>query len=475
MSASPYKRLDWPLICCYLFLLLFGWLNVYSALRVEDHSIFDLSQRYGMHLVWIGISIFTAITILFVIPHKFYEVFSNWMYILMLGLLLATIFIGVEVKGSRSWLAIGSFRLQPAEFSKITTSLAIASLIGKYGFRFSNVKNLVKAFLVLGLPMLLILAEKETGSMLVYLGFVLVFFCEGMSGWPLVLGLLAILLFILTLVASPFVSILTATGIAVVYYFNTKRKGKIWMAVPLILITTLAFAPKLYENEAIAAKIPFPVEICAAILIVAVALFFLIRSLIKKSHDSSLRFSMICLICAIGFIFSVQFIFDSVLQPHQQARIESLLGIKDDPMGVGYNVHQSKIAIGSGGFSGKGFMHGTQTRFEFVPEQGTDFIFCTVGEEWGLIGTLGVLGVYLFMILRIFRLSSENTEAFSRIYGYCVASCLFMHVMINVSMTIGLMPVIGIPLPFMSYGGSSLLAFSILLFIFVRLDLERKK
>ena len=472
-SGSLYSKLDWKLIIYYLVLVIFGWLNIYSSVHAENSVLFDFSERSGMHFIWMCISIAIAAAIIFLIPSKIYQVFSWWLYIFMIALLLLVLAVGIDIKGSRSWISLGSFTFQPAEFSKITTSIALAALMGKYGFQFSRFNCWVKACATIGLPMLLILLEKETGSMLVYLGFLLVFYLDGMSGWILLGGLFAILEFILCLVFSPFVALLVLTCCFLLLYFINARK-----IVPGILITAaaavlLSFLPKLLLTDALITKNLFPAEIWLAIIGTGTCLTIFVRNLIVRYKDSFLRNLLICYILFTGFIFSVQFIFENVLQDHQRARIEVLLGMKDDPKGVGYNVHQSLIAIGSGGLFGKGYMQGTQTRFDFVPEQTTDFIFCTIGEEWGFVGCLAVLILYFLLLMRIFNKAGQSGDAFTRIYGYCVASCLLMHILINVGMTIGLMPVIGIPLPFLSYGGSSLLAFTILLFIFIRLDLDQ--
>ena len=473
MGTSIYHKLDWRLIIYYLILVVFGWLNIFSSVHAENSVLFDFSQRYGMHFIWMCISIGLAAAIIFIIPSKIYNATAWILYAMMILLLLATIAIGVEIKGSRSWISLAGFQFQPAEFSKITTSLALAALMGKYGFVFKRTDCWVKAFATIGLPMLLILLEKETGSMLVYIGFLLVFFIEGMSGWFLLAGLFAILEFILGLVFSPFVAMLVLTGCFLMIYFVKQRQTVLGAIVTVLVITLLAFLPKILMVDAIVTKNPFPAAVWVAIVGCVLALFFLVKDLVLRYKNQFLHFLLLSYILFTGFIFSVQFIFNNVLQDHQRARIEVLLGMKDDPKGVGYNVHQSLIAIGSGGMFGKGFMQGTQTRFDFVPEQTTDFIFCTIGEEWGFVGSLAVLVLYFLLLMRILNKAEQNSDAFTRIYGYCVASCLLMHILINICMTIGLMPVIGIPLPFLSYGGSSLVAFTILLFIFIRLDLDQ--
>jgi rod shape determining protein RodA len=515
VGRSIYRKLDWTIITCYIVLVLFGWINIYSSLYQEGASIFDFSMEYGKQIIWIGSSVVLALLILFALPPKIYIGFAWWLYALMAVLLVAVIFIGANVKGSHSWLQIGSMRVQPAEFSKITTSLALAHLMSsKFDFNFKNKSDALKAFLVLLLPMITIILERETGTALVYLGYLLMFYREGMSGWILILGLSVIGIFIMTLIFSPYISILIVVGLVTVLASLVARKKWV-MAVIVPIVVLLGFIPSLISGTAsaekptteivsveidaedsveestsitdfekvsaknesprtVALKIffsKFPVEIWLVFLLAPFILGFLIHSLIKR--QTILRNAMLSMILGICLVFSVDFVFDKVLKDYQRGRIEVLLGMKEDPMGDGYNVHQSMIAIGSGGFFGKGFLRGTQTRFDFVPEQTTDFIFCTIGEEWGFAGSLAVLAVFLVLLIRLINSAEKQRDRFIRIYGYCVASILLMHILINVGMTIGLMPVIGIPLPFVSYGGSSLWGFTILLFIYVRLDLER--
>lgn len=455
MSGFSYKKLDWILISLYLVLVIFGWMNIYSSSHQDDVSFFSLSTKYMMHLIWIATAFFLAAIILFSIPSNIYTSIALPLYILFTLLLIAVAFVGVEINGSKSWFALGPFRLQPAEFSKLSTSLLIASLLGHYDFSFTKPKCIASAVAVILLPILFILMEKETGSALVYLGFLLVFFREGMNGWILIFGLLSILLFIVTLVASPTVAVTVLAGIIFIHTILYYRKRWLWAAIGTATVTALAFI----SDTAITLTIPAAL---AASLILAFK---------KKKMGRNLLWGYVCGVC---LIMSVQFIYSKVLQDHQRARIEVLLGIRDDPRGVGYNVHQSLIAIGSGGLVGKGYMNGTQTHYDFVPEQSTDFIFCTVGEEWGFVGSVAVLACYLALILHLMNSAEKHNDRFTRIYGYCTASCLLMHVMINVNMTIGLMPVIGIPLPFLSYGGSSLWAFTILLFIYIKLDYDHK-
>jgi rod shape determining protein RodA len=467
-----YGKLDWPLIFISFTLMMIGWISVFASVYDEDHArIFDLSQRYGMQFVWIVTSLVIAYLILFVINPKSYHVIAWLLYAGTILMLIAVIFMGVEVNGSKSWFMVGPFRLQPAEFSKITSALALAALLSKHNFKLGSLSSYIKVGALLLAPMMLIIMEKETGSALVYLAFFFVLFREGMSGMILAIGLLAILLFILTLTFSPFIGLLVLVVIlSIVETINSKKviTNVMFMAV---FFPALYFSPKLAELPMLSRFANVPAETWMFILIIPLIVYQLFRAIKKKI--AYLWYLLMCFAGSVALIYSVEFIFNNVLQEHQRVRIENLLGIENDLQGWGYNVHQSKIAIGSGGFMGKGFLQGTQTKFDFVPEQSTDFIFCTIGEEWGFVGSLFVIVLFVYMIIRILNLADKQRDSFARIYGYSVASILFFHFFINIGMTIGLTPVIGIPLPFISYGGSSLWAFTILLFIFIRLELER--
>jgi rod shape determining protein RodA len=473
MPETLYKKIDWVIAGIWLLLVIFGWMNIYASSVAEEGFVFSIKQKYVMDLIWIATALTLAFLILFVIPSSLYPTISWPFYGLMVLLLVAVAFVGVEVNGSKSWFAIGPFRLQPAEFSKIATSLLLAQLMSKYGFSFSKFRDALRIAVVLALPILAILLEKETGSALVYLGFLLVCYREGMTGWILIIGLLAILFFILTLVFSPFIAELVLLALTIVAYGFYVRKPLQYGIITALAVTLLAFLPRLLQWDALAPLNRFDPATWLALLTGTAALVLALVFWFRRHRQ--LRNLMLGFLLGLLVIFSVEMVFNKVLKDHQRARIEVLLGIKEDPMGVGYNVHQSLVAIGSGGLTGKGFLGGTQTRFDFVPEQSTDFIFCTIGEEWGLIGTLAVLAAYLTLILRLISSAEKQRDSYVRIYGWCVAACLLMHVLINICMTIGLMPVIGIPLPMLSYGGSSLWAFTILLFIYLRLDLDQKK
>ena len=424
-TRSLRDSVDWKLVICYLLLVFIGWVNIYAAVHSsEPSSIFDWSCRSGKQAVWILTAFLLDILILFAINPRMWEVISTPAYLAVVVLLVAVIFLGVEVKGSRSWFALGPVRFQPAEISKITTALLLSMVMSKSTFKIYDRRGFLTVAAIIGLPMLAILCESETGSALVYVGFIFALYREGLSGWYIVFGIIAVVLFVLTLVTSWWVSLILLGLLCLGWMANVLRST--------------------YKED-------------------------------RAIRRTALRRTILSFLAGVVMIFATDFIFNNVLQDHQRKRIEVLLGMKEDPAGVGYNVRQSMIAIGSGGFAGKGFLHGTQTTYGFVPEQSTDFIFCTIGEEWGFIGCFTVILLYVLMITWIIKDAEKSRENFTRIYGYCLASCLFMHLFINIGMTIGLMPVIGIPLPLLSYGGSSLWAFSVMIFIFIALDHQEKK
>lgn len=393
--------------------MLIGWVSIYAAVYQEEHSsIFDISQNYGKQLLWIVTALLIAGTVL-LIDIKFFPAFAYIIYIAVILSLIAVLFKGSVVAGSKSWFQIGNFALQPAEFAKYATCLVIARAMSSPSFQMKTLKGKLIVFGLIGIPTLLILLQNDTGSALVFTAFVIVFYREGLPGAVLFIG----------------------------------------GAIAALTIVTLLFG-----------EIP--------VLIALVVLTLISILLIKKSMTNILKVLAI-LILAAAFVHTVEYSFENFLQPHQKARINVLLGKEIDLRGVGYNLHQSKIAIGSGGLTGKGFLQGTQTKFSFVPEQSTDFIFCTVGEEWGFVGSLVVIGLYLILLIRLIKLAERQRSDFSRIFGYGVASIMFFHFAVNIGMTIGLVPVIGIPLPFVSYGGSSMWAFTLMLFTFIKQDAGR--
>jgi rod shape determining protein RodA len=407
------QNIDWVLVLLYLVLVAMGWFNIYAAVYNDEHqSIFDTTQSYGMQLVWIVSSLVIGFMIL-VIDGEFFPKFAYVLYGAFIVLLLVVIVAGVEVKGSRSWIGVGSFRIQPAEFAKFATNLALAKFLSNINVKFELLSTKLKAAAIFIIPALIIILQNETGSALVYGSFILVLYREGLSGNILLIGVGMVVLFIAALLVDE------------------------W-----ILLTILG--------------------------VLAVGSFLFIRF-----RRSNILAVLGLLIGASAYVHSVDYTFTNILEPHQKKRINVLLGKEIDPKGAGYNVNQSMIAIGSGGLLGKGYLNGTQTKYNYVPEQSTDFIFCTVGEEWGFLGSIIVLGLFVILLLRVIFLAERQRSPFTRIYGYGLASIIFLHVAINIGMTVGLAPVVGIPLPFFSYGGSSLWSFTVLTFIFIRLDAYR--
>jgi rod shape determining protein RodA len=414
---SIIGKIDWVTVLLYLALVMIGWFSIFSARYNEAHpSIFDLTQVYGKQLLWIGGALLVGFIIL-LIDAKFFNVFSLWIYIFFLFCLFAVLVYGTATKGATSWIDLGGgVKFQPSEFAKMATALAVAGYLDRLDVDLQKRKDQIVTAALILIPMALVLLQNDTGSAIVFVSFIFVLYREGFpgAGWVMVAGVTAILLFVFTLVWSQKVMYIILGVLLVLtltYYLITRKRG----IVKMLGVFAVAFM----------------------------------------------------------FVFSVDYAFNKVLQEHQKNRILVLLGQLDDPKGVGYNVHQSKIAIGSGGFAGKGFLEGTQTKYDFVPEQHTDFIFCTIGEEGGFLGTCLVVLLYVALLVRIIVLAERQRSTFSRVYGYAIAGILFVHVAINIGMTIGLVPVIGIPLPFLSYGGSSMLAFTMMLAIFVKQDANR--
>lgn len=462
-----WANIDWITVGLYLLLILMGWLNIYAAVYDAGHqSIFDISQRYGKQLIWIGAALLIALVIM-VIETNFYVFFSYIFYGAMILLLLLVLVVAKEINGARSWLSIGGLRLQPSEFAKFATALALARYMSTFDFSMKNIKSLFMLALVIFLPAALIVLQNDTGSALVYFSFVLVLFREGLSGLFLFLGTLIAVLFVLALIMANFTLILVLLIAALVMFLVLNPKISQFVRVSFFLLVPVALA--VLVNLMLGNKFEWADIILAGSLLGAViTLVYAIRARIRNYIIIAVFF-----MGAVLFTLSVDYGFNNLLEPHQQVRINELLGIESNPYGAGYHVNQSKIAIGSGGMWGKGYLNGTQTKFNFVPEQDTDFIFCTVGEEWGFAGTFVVIGLFLALFIRLVWLAERQRSVFSRIYGYSVAVILFFHFAVNIGMTIGIMPVIGIPLPFFSYGGSSLWSFTILLFIFIRLDASR--
>ena len=414
-NGNILTNLDWVTVFMFLALAIFGWMNIYGAsYNFDQTSIFDFSNRAGKQFVWIMSALLMG-SIILLIDYKTYDVLAYFLYFIMVGVLVITPVLAHNVKGSYSWINIGPISIQPAEFAKCITALALAKYMGRYEYKLQSWRDLIMPLIIIGVPMLIIMIwQRETGSALVFAAFLLVFYRQGMSGWVLLTGVLAIVIFILVIrfsIVPAIILLAIVFGLLIWRTWKTKRYYK-W----LLLLAFLLF---------------------------------------------------------IGYAAACNFAFKKVLQPHQRERIEVLLGMKDDPAGAGYNVAQSHIAIGSGQLFGKGYLNGTQTKLRFVPEQDTDFIFCTVGEEWGFTGSAAVLILYLIFILRLIAIAERQRDTFSQIYCYSVACIFLIHLTINIGMVLGLLPVIGIPLPFFSYGGSSMWGFTLLLFILLRLDASR--
>lgn len=412
-TKNIYGKIDWTTVWIYIILVLMGWVSVYSSVYDETHSsILDISQRYGKQMIWILAGGVIAFVIMLT-DAKVFNAFAYIIYGISILSLITVLLIGTEISGSKSWFQIGSVAIQPAEFAKFATCLALARYLSSYATDMNVLQTKIVATALIFTPALLVFLQNDTGSAVVYIALILVLYREGLSGYFLISGVIIVVLFVMTLLINQYIMTGILSVLAVLLYYYNKLLRKRWWII-------------------------------------------------------------VCMwLASVVMVFAVDYVFDNFLEEHQKTRINVLLGKESDPKGAGYNVNQSKIAIGSGGLIGKGFLQGTQTKYNFVPEQSTDFIFCTVGEEWGFLGSTVVIGLFVYLLFRLVRMAERQRSDFSRIYGYGVISILFFHFVVNIGMTIGLVPVIGIPLPYFSYGGSSLWAFTILLFIFIKLDANR--
>ena len=477
-NGSLVKSVDWLTICIYLALIVLGWISVCGAsYDFGDVNLISFETRAGKQLLWMGCSLGLGF-ILLMLEDKLFDWFAYLFYIAMMILLLITPFIAEETKGSLSWIKFGPVSLQPAEFAKFATALAVAKLMNVYGFTMERLKYSLPAVAMVLLPMVLIIFQKETGSALVFLAFFLMLYREGMPGSILFTGICAVVYFVVgirfghemmpdeyTSKGEYFVLLLvTIFSASLVHVYCKKREVVRNILLYGVGSSVLALLFSLFV-------MPFNVIWFMLIESVVLAVYLIYYSIQKRVI--SYFYIALFAIASVGFLYSAGYVFDHILKPHQQVRIEVVLGMKEDLAGAGYNVNQSKIAIGSGGLTGKGFLNGTQTKLKYVPEQDTDFIFCTVGEEQGFVGAALVLLLFMALILRLISLAERQHTRFGRVYGYSVMSIIFFHLFVNVGMVLGLTPVIGIPLPFFSYGGSSLWGFTILLFVFLRIDASR--
>lgn len=479
-KVSVFRSLDWVTVFIYVALLAFGWISVCGASYDFDQGgdFFSFSTRSGMQIVWMGTSLGIGLLLL-TLSDRHYDTFAYLVYLLLLVLLAITPLLARDIKGSHSWIKIGSFSFQAAEFAKFATALAVAKFMSVYGYNINRWRDFLITLGMVLLPMLLIILQRETGSALVYLSFFLMFYREGMPGSVLFAGISAVVYFVVgvrfeheMLGAMP----VSVGKFAVLFLIQLFLVGMVWvycngvkhLKVMGVAVALFTFLPLLFSLYVIPFDITW-VQLAGCLFLVGYLCYAALRERLSRYFYIAL-FGL----GSLFFFYSVDVVLNKVLEQHQRDRIQVLLGLKDDPKGKGYNVIQAKIAIGSGGLEGKGFLNGTQTKLKYVPEQDTDFIFCTVGEEEGFFGAASVLLLFLALILRLIHLAERQPDTFGRVYGYCVMSIFLFHVFINVGMVLGLTPVIGIPLPFFSYGGSSLWGFSILLFIFLRIDAARE-
>ena len=479
-TTSIFRSIDWWTILIYIVLLAMGWISVVGASYSFDNTdILDFSARSGKQLTWIGCSLVLGL-ILLLTDDRLFDTLANIIYVAMMALLLVTPFIATNIKGSYSWISLGAVNIQPAEFAKCATALALAGYMGSYNFTLEDRKKFLGALTMVLIPIVLIFLQRETGSALVYLSFFLVFYREGMSGSVLFVAFAAVVYFVVGLkfdnVSMPGLetSVGTFATISLIWLFTLilvriyvgeySRLGRLTLWG--LLTIGCGYALNCFMPQ-------IKISLILPLLCVVTAIYLVVDAL--RTHLNRLLLIATFTIGSLAMFYSTGYVLNNVLQPHQQQRVKVLLGLEEDLAGAGYNVHQSEIAIGSGGFWGKGFLNGTQTKLKYVPEQDTDFIFCTVGEEHGFVGCTIVLLLFLALILRLIHVAERQTSKTARIYGYCVVSIFLFHIFINIGMVMGITPVIGIPLPFFSYGGSSLWGFTLLLFIFLRMDAARNK
>lgn len=437
-------------------------MNIYAT-QSDSSLFFDFTKKHGAQFIWILFAIFSA-TALMIISDKLYSVFAYYIYGAVALLLMVVLLVGIEVNGSKSWLALGSVRFQPAELAKLATSLALARFMCAYDFKLNTLRNWFTIVAIILFPVLLILLQRDWGSALVFSIFMLMLYREGMSGWVLSVTVFTVILFIATLMTDTLLlMILLTTGSLIMFAFRSKNHVSTLL---VIIVSLVLFSVFTAYNIATGLDIDYDKLLCIAVL--GALIVWLTYALFK--HYRLHLLPLVFLFFSAVLVYSVDYVYDNVLKTHHRDRIEVLLGLKSDIQNAGYNVYQAKVAIGSGGFMGKRYLQGTQTKLSFVPEQSTDFIFCTVGEEWGFVGTSLLIVLFAALLIRIIVLSEKQKDKFTRMYGYCIASIIFFHVAVNISMTIGFAPVIGIPLPFISAGGSSLWCFTLMLFIFLRLN-----
>ncbi len=465
--GSIFLNIDWFTVILYLVMVVLGWLSIFSAVYSAEHpSILDFNQRYGKQFLWIIAAIVLAVTVMLV-DHRFYNFFAYFIYGFIILLLIFVLIAGKEINGARSWFAIGSFQIQPSEFAKPATVLALAKYLSGFNVNAQNFRTFIKSMGIILLPSVIILMQPDTGSAIVFFALILAIYREGFS--PIILFIIVslIILFFMVILVDPFLVLIILAGLSLMAWGYISGSIASFGKAALIYAGAFGFFYLIsmltsWEN---------PLFRVALFSMILTSVIFLVVIFMKRIKKASII--VLAVLAALVYTSAIDYGYHNILGDHQQRRINIMLGLETDLHGAGYNLNQSKIAIGSGGFLGKGFLMGTQTKLHFVPEQSTDFIFCTVGEEWGFIGSIVVIGLFSVLLIRLIQLAERQRSAFARVYGYGLFSIVFFHFFVNIAMTIGLFPVIGIPLPFFSYGGSSLWAFTILLFIFLKLDAVR--
>lgn len=479
IEVEDKGKVDKVTLILYLLFVILGWFSIYAAsFDLENATgMFDLSTRAGLQLIWIGTSLLIAFALL-KIEVSFYETYAFLFYLVGIFLLIVTLIVAGEINGSRSWLIIGPVRLQPAEFMKFTIALVLAKVFHSYDFKLMEKRNLLLVSSIILLPTIIVILQSETGTALVYLSFILVLYREGLPGGALFMGIAAIIYFILGIkFSNEQMGMLSKGEIMATVLIIIFSAAMVWSYLKrirtfysIILISSIPFATA-FIFTLFSISVDWGLIALVALAMTSIHLIYLFLRYRTKTYFYIFMFTIV----SFGFLESTEYAFNDILQPHQQMRIKVALGMEQDLSGAGYHVGQSKIAIGSGGLTGKGYLNGTQTKLKYVPEQDTDFIFCTIGEEHGFLGSTLVLLLFTIFVLRLIKLAERQTTVFGRVYGYGIVSVFFFHLLVNIGMVIGIMPVIGIPLPFFSYGGSSLWGFTILLFIFLRIDKSRRR
>lgn len=472
MTKSSHRDgiVDWWAIAIYAAIVFMGWVNIYATVHDDSQvGFFDFSLRYGQQMKWIGVSAIVALVIMLV-DHKYYHMFAYPIYGISIFIIFSLFLVGQTIKGATAWIHIGSSTLQPVEFMKFATCLALARYMSRYSFSLTNRRDLLITLAIIFIPAAMIVLQNDTGSALVFGVLLFPLYREGLNGWVLVAVFLAVGLFVASFLFTPTAILVLLFLLCVLFegYNNGYWRNKVIYVSSVMMVSLLLYYGSMF-------LFPFTIPIYYALLVSIVLSLVFVFIYAYRYHFRNVFLYVSLFFASIFFTSTVDYVLDNVLQIHQQKRILLLLGIEEDAQKWGYNVDQAEVAIGSGGLFGKGFLEGTQTRFNFVPEQSTDFIFCTVGEEWGFLGTSIVVALFCLLIMRLMQMGEQQRDMFGRVYCYSAASIFFFHVVINIGMTIGIMPVIGIPLPFFSYGGSSFMAFTILYFIAVKLDSGRRE